>query len=178
MSKGQVLLVDDDDLVLQSLSLSLEDAEFAVATATSGQEAIALCRDQPFEVVVCDIRMPQMNGIETLGHIKEIQPEVRTIVITGYADDPEAPVQAIRLGVDDYLLKPFDDELLHHSVAQNVERFRLQRENASLYDLIARAIHYNGPGRDNLDFWAHGQAYATGHEGNLGDPGHTSPSYR
>jgi DNA-binding NarL/FixJ family response regulator len=58
MSKGTVLLVDDDPLVLESLSLVLQGAEYAVTTALSGQEAIALCQQQAFEVVVCDIRMP------------------------------------------------------------------------------------------------------------------------
>ncbi len=139
MSKGTLLLVDDDALVLQSLSLSLEDEDYIVATAASGKEAIALCREQAFEVVVCDIRMPEMNGIETLDAIKEIHPDVRTIVITGFADDPETPVQAVRLGVDDYLLKPFDDELLHHSVAQNIERFRLQKDNTRLYAELQEA---------------------------------------
>ena len=139
MSRGAVLLVDDDTLVLQSLSLCLEDQGYTVTPATSGQQAVELCQTHSFEVVVCDIRMPGMNGIETLRAIKQIQPGVRTIVITGYADDSDAPVQAIRLGVDDYLLKPFGDELLHHSVAQNVERFRLEAENARLCQELCQA---------------------------------------
>ena len=99
MDNGQILLVDDDTLVLQSLSLSLEDEDYAVTTAASGKEAVEHCREHPFEVVVCDIRMPEMDGIETLRAIKEIQPRVRTVVITGYADDPDTPVEAVRLGV-------------------------------------------------------------------------------
>ena len=139
MPRGSILLIDDDALVLQSLSLSLEDEDYAVTTACGGKEAIALCKEQRFEVVVCDIRMPQMNGIDTLRAIKQIQPEVRTIVITGYADDPSVPVEALRLGVDDYLLKPFDDELLFHSVARNLEHFRLQQENVRLYAELQEA---------------------------------------
>ncbi len=139
MSETNVLLVDDDALVLQRLSLSLEDEGYNVATATSGKEAIALCHEQTFSVVICDIRMPEMNGIETLSVTKEIHPDMRTIVITGSADDSQTPVQAVRLGVDDYLLKPFDDELLHHSVAQNVERFNLQEDNARLHAELQQA---------------------------------------
>ena len=111
---GAILLIDDDDLVLQSLSLTLDDSGYTVTTANSGQKAVAICRTESFEVVICDIRMPGMNGIDTLRAIKEIQPDVRTVVITGYASDSDAPVEAVRLGVDDYLLKPFADDLLLH----------------------------------------------------------------
>ncbi len=139
MNRGAVLLIDDDELVLASLAFSLKDAGFAVTTAVRGREAIALCQQQSFEVVVCDIRMPELNGIETLRAVKEHQPTVRTIVITGYADDPATPVAAIRLGVDDYLLKPFDDQLLVHSITQHVERFRLEAENARLCHELSAA---------------------------------------
>ena len=136
---GAVLLVDDDDLILQSLSLTLEDAGYAVTTADGGHKAVAICRTETFEVVVCDIRMPGMNGIETLRAIKEIQPDVRTVVITGYAADSDAPVEAVRLGVDDYLLKPFPDDLLLHSLEQNVQRFRLHADNARLTEELKAA---------------------------------------
>ena len=136
---AKVLLVDDDPIVLESLSLSLGDEGYTVTTATSGQQAIELCRQQDFEAVVCDIRMPGMNGIQTLQAIKKIHPAMRTIVITGYADDIDTPMEAIRLGVDDYLLKPFDNEMLLHSLAQNVARFRLQAENLRLYEELKDA---------------------------------------
>ncbi len=136
---GAILLVDDDDLVLQSLSLTLDDSGYTVTTANGGQKAVAICRTESFEVVVCDIRMPGMNGIDTLRAIKEIQPDVRTVVITGYAADSDAPVEAVRLGVDDYLLKPFADDLLLHSLEQNVQRFRLQADNARLTEELKAA---------------------------------------
>ena len=132
MPKAAVLLVDDDPLVLETLGLSIEDEGYTVTAATSGQQAVGWCREHEFAVVVCDIRMPGMNGIETLRAIKELHPAVRTIVITGYADDIDTPVEALRLGVDDYLLKPFSNEMLLHSLAQNVERFHLEAENARL----------------------------------------------
>ncbi len=139
MSTGSILLVDDDDLVLASLSLALEDAGFAVTTADNGNTAVELCTTQVFHVVVCDIRMPGMNGIETLRAIKQLHPDVRTIVITGYAEDPEAPVEAIGLGVDDYLLKPFDNSLLVHRLERNVERTRLEQDNARLHEELQDA---------------------------------------
>ena len=139
MNCGSVLLIDDDPLVLESLTLALRDEGYEVATATGGPQAIDLCREQMFEVVVCDIRMPELNGIETLRAIKKIHLATRTIVITGYADDSDAAVEALRLGVDDYLLKPFDDQLLLHSLAQHVERFRLAAENTRLNQELREA---------------------------------------
>ena len=139
MSTGSILLVDDDELVLASLSLALEDAGFSVTTADNGKAAVQLCTTQVFQVVVCDIRMPGMNGIETLRAIKQLHPDVRTIVITGYAEDPEAPVEAIGLGVDDYLLKPFDNSLLVHRLERNVERTRLEQDNTRLHEEVQDA---------------------------------------
>ncbi|MDA0335074.1 MAG: sigma-54 dependent transcriptional regulator [bacterium] len=136
---GAILLVDDDVTVLETLRLCLQDSGYAVTTASGGAEAIRLCREGCFEVVVCDIRMPEVDGIAALRSIKEIHPGVRTIIITGYAADPRAPVEALRLGVDDYLLKPFDDQLLLHSVERNLEHYRLGAENARLQQDLTEA---------------------------------------
>lgn len=91
VSRGSILLVDDDDLVLRNLSMALGDAGFNVTTADNGRFAVELCEGEVFDVVVCDMRMPGMSGIETLRAIKAVRPQVRTIVITGYAEDPQSP---------------------------------------------------------------------------------------
>jgi two-component system, NtrC family, response regulator HupR/HoxA len=136
---GTVLLVDDNLTVLETLRLCLEDAGFVVTAASGGREAIALCHTSAFDVVVCDVRMPDIDGIETLRAIKALHPQVRAVVITAYSDDPRTPVEAIGLGVDDYLLKPFDDRLLVHNVARNVERHRLGAENTRLQQELSQA---------------------------------------
>ena len=138
-SRGKILLVDDDDLVLSALSLSLEDAGFAVVTANNGTLAVERVEAEPFDVVVCDIRMSGMDGIATLEAIKTQRPETRTVVITGYSDDPMTPVKAIELGVDDYLLKPFDGGLLIHRLERNIDSLRLQRENTRLTEELRLA---------------------------------------
>ena len=138
-SRGKILLDDDDDLVLSALTLSLEDAGFVVVTANNGALAVERVEAEPFDVVVCDIRMTGMGGIATLGAIKTRRPETRTIVITAYADDPKTPVEAIELGVDDYLLKPFDGSLLIHRLERNVDSVRLQRENTRLAEELRLA---------------------------------------
>lgn len=105
--KARILIVDDDELVRASLELEAEEQGYWTATAGSGEEALQLAQRQSFDVVVCDIRMPGMDGLEAITRLKELLPTARFIVITGYAS-PDTPVRALKLRVDDYLLKPFD----------------------------------------------------------------------
>ncbi len=122
----KILVVEDDPLMLGALEILLLDEGYEVTTAASGREAIQRAREDHFDLVVCDVRMAEMDGIETLSNLKQQQPDSRSIVITGYAS-PDVPIQAIKLGVDDYLMKPFDDRQFVQSVRRSLESFRLQR---------------------------------------------------
>ncbi len=102
-----ILLIDDDELVRQTMSMLLEREGFRVTGAAGGREAIELGRGQLFDLVICDVRMGDMNGLETLAALRSSLPEAHMILITGYADE-STPVEALRLRVDDYLRKPFD----------------------------------------------------------------------
>lgn len=115
-----ILVVDDDELVRASLELEAEDAGFRVATAANGPAALELARFNRFDLVVCDIRMPGMDGLEVIEHLKKSQPQAGYIVITGYAS-PDTPVRALKMRVDDYLLKPFDGPTFLASVRQVLE---------------------------------------------------------
>ncbi|MFA5506488.1 MAG: response regulator [Vulcanimicrobiota bacterium] len=119
-----ILVVDDDELVRASLELEAEEAGYRVATAADGFSALELARFQRFDLVVCDIRMPGMDGLEVIEQLKKSQPHAGYIVITGYAS-PDTPVRALKMKVDDYLLKPFDGPAFLASVRQVlVERER------------------------------------------------------
>lgn len=111
-----ILLVDDDELVLQSFGLLLQREGFAVTQAASGEAAVERAAEQLFDLVITDIKMPGMDGIETIRVLRNSLPEAHIIVLTGYASE-DSPVEALRLGVDDYLLKPFD-------LVQFLERIR------------------------------------------------------
>ena len=118
----KILVVEDDPLMLGALEILLLDEGYEVTTAASGREAIQRAREDHFDLVVCDVRMAEMDGIETLSNLKQQQPDSRSIVITGYAS-PDVPIQAIKLGVDDYLMKPFDDR----QFVQSVRRMELEK---------------------------------------------------
>lgn len=127
--REKILVVEDDPLMLGALEILLSDEGYEVITASSGLEAIERARETQVDLVVCDVRMAEMDGIETLSHLKAQHPHTRSIVITGYAS-PDAPIQAIKLGVDDYLMKPFDDRQFVQSVRRSLEAYRLQRRFA------------------------------------------------
>ena len=151
----KILVVEDDPLMLGALEILLLDEGYDVTTASSGMEAIQKARGNHYDLVVCDVRMAEMDGIETLSNLKQQQPDSRSIVITGYAS-PDVPIQAIKLGVDDYLMKPFDDRQFVQSVRRSLESFRLQRrytqgleqqwrDFTTLIRLLAEALEERDP---------------------------------
>ncbi|CAM9829588.1 unnamed protein product [Phaeothamnion confervicola] len=121
-----ILVVEDDPLMLAALEILLLDEGYNVTTASSGIEAIEMARKQNFDLVVSDVQMAEMDGIETLSNLKKQQPTTRSIVITGYAS-PDVPIRAIKMGVDDYILKPFDDRQFIASVKRCLDMFKMQK---------------------------------------------------
>lgn len=113
MTEFRVLLVDDEPDFLETLVKRLKKRKLEVFAASNGKEALDLLRETPLDVVVLDVRMPDMDGIETLREIKKIRPGVEVIMLTGHAN-VEVAIQGMELGAFDYLMKPMDiDELLY-----------------------------------------------------------------
>ncbi len=113
MTAFKVLLVDDETEFLETLVKRLTKRKLDVIGATSGKEAIAILNKTPVDVIVLDVKMPDMDGIETLKAIKKLRPAVEVIMLTGHAN-VEVAIQGMELGAFDYLMKPMDiDELLY-----------------------------------------------------------------
>ncbi|MCU0560768.1 MAG: response regulator [Desulfobacterales bacterium] len=106
-----ILLVDDEERFLRTLSRRLVERKMTVLTARSGMEALATVRQTPVSVVVLDIRMPGLDGLETLAELRELRPGLPVILLTGHASI-DAATDGVRLGAYDYLLKPCDVDLL------------------------------------------------------------------
>jgi two-component SAPR family response regulator len=102
-----ILLVEDDEDLRELLVEVLQENGYAVVGAASGPEAVSKARETTFDLVITDIRMGEMNGLETLLEVREESPDFESMVITGYADE-EIPAQALRQGVGEYLKKPFE----------------------------------------------------------------------
>jgi two-component system, OmpR family, response regulator len=112
MDTFRVLVVDDEDDFRNTLIKRLEARLVPVTGAAGGNEALALLKEEDFEVVVLDVKMPGKNGIETLQEMKKLKPQAQIILLTGHAS-VEAGIQGMRLGAFDYIIKPVPlDELL------------------------------------------------------------------
>src|ERR1039458_8115674 len=103
--KNRILIVDDDDVVRQSYLRSLESTSCQVAAASDGEEALHTMEQNPFDVVLLDLRMPGQDGLSVLRAIKQKWPESEVVIITGYPTVDSAK-EAVRLGAHDYVAKP------------------------------------------------------------------------
>ena len=113
MDDFNVLLVDDETEFLDTLIKRLKKRRVCVDGANSGEEALSIIGDESIDAVVLDVRMPGLDGVETLRKIKEMNPLVEVIMLTGHAS-LEVAVEGMELGAFDYLMKPVDiDELLY-----------------------------------------------------------------
>lgn len=113
MDAFSVLLVDDEVEFLETLVKRLKRRNLAAAGVNSGEEAIRVLKEKPVDVVVLDVKMPGMDGLETLREIKKYCPLIEVIMLTGHAN-MEVAIEGMELGAFDYLMKPMDiDELLY-----------------------------------------------------------------
>jgi CheY-like chemotaxis protein len=113
---ARMLVVDDDKMVRRVLAEFLQERGHQVDEAADGAQAMALVRDNRFDVVFLDIVMPIMNGIETLRRLREMDPNTTVIMISGVSDQQVA-LDAIALGAYDHLTKPFDLAYLERTLA-------------------------------------------------------------
>lgn len=129
-----LLIIDDDDVVRASLAAYLEDSGFQVLQASNGLQGLEVFEAQSPDLVICDLRMPQVDGLELIHRINALQVETPVIVVSGAGVMSDA-VEALRLGAADYLIKPLVDlAVLEHSVRRALDRFRLRLENQRYRD--------------------------------------------
>lgn len=107
--KKRILLVDDDESFLKAMGETLTDEGYEVYLAKDGYESLDLAKSMPFDLTIIDVRMPNMDGIDSLSEIKRIQPSLRSIIITGYASY-DSLERAERIGTNSFFYKPFDIE--------------------------------------------------------------------
>jgi two-component system response regulator PilR (NtrC family) len=124
---SRILVVDDESSMRQLLEIALGKEGYRVKAADSGQKAVKVLGKDSFDLVISDIRMPDMTGVEVLRTVKELNPEIPVIMITAYAST-ETAVEALRLGAYDYITKPFKIEELKNTISNALERRRLKEE--------------------------------------------------
>jgi two-component system, NtrC family, response regulator AtoC len=140
--KLRVLIVDDDESMARFLTAYLGKRNFEVTTAASGEEAVRMFRVFDPALVLLDVAMPGMSGIDTLERIKQIKPEVSVIMISAQ-NSPEAIFRASKLGADDYIAKPFEPKELDLRINKFVEKQRLVSEVTQLRDQVRRQTDFS-----------------------------------
>jgi len=128
-----VLLVDDETEFRETLMKRLRKRNLLITGASSGEEALAVLERTPVDVVVLDVRMPGMDGIETLRAIKKQCPLVEVIMLTGHAS-LEVAIQGMELGAFDYLMKPMDIDELVYKLEDAYKRKSLQERKIRLLE--------------------------------------------
>jgi len=138
-----VLIVDDEVSILNSLSSILEDEGYEVVVAKSGSEAMKISMADPPDLMLLDIWMPEMDGLETLRRVKELSPATQVMMMSGHGSI-ETAVKAIKLGAYDYIEKPLSLENVTLRVKHALEQHRLEEENRVLRTKVERKFELVG----------------------------------
>src|SRR5271170_3103371 len=124
----QVLVVEDDPVIQQLLRSFFPEALYRLSIAGTGQKALDLLEAFPFDLLLCDLRLPDLHGMEVLRRVKKKFQTLPFIVMTA-DQSPSFAVEALKMGAEDYLLKPFDTKALFHAVETALAKGRLLSEN-------------------------------------------------
>jgi len=144
----RLLVIDDDEIVRKNICAFLEDCGFGVLQAESGKVGLELFDTECPDLVLCDLRLPDMDGLDVIRTVTSEGNNTPVIVISGYSEIDDV-VQALRLGAIDYLLKPIEDlEVLEHSAHRGLKQSALIRENAKYSKQLE---HGNQQLRQSLD---------------------------
>ena len=131
-SENRVLVIDDDSSILGVIAEVLQDDGYKVTTAGSGEEAIEALKNNEFALVMTDIRLPGINGVAVLEHVKVARPRTNVIMITSHAS-LDTVIKAMQHGAYDYLLKPFEDlSLISTAAKRAVDSFNLDLDRSQL----------------------------------------------
>ena len=130
-------MVVDDELFVRELLLEFLSSEgYEVSLADSGEKAVKLMQSEPADVVLVDLKMPGIDGIETLRQIKKTAPNTLSIVMTGYPTI-DSSIEALRCGAYDYVVKPFKLNDLKSSIERALEEYKLKDQTTRLKERIA-----------------------------------------
>ncbi len=127
----KILLADDDTALRRVLEFKLRKNGFDVIAVSDGEEALAKLKGNTFDLLLADIRMPRLTGIELLEKVRVVEPSLKVVLMTAFATVPQA-VEAVKLGAFDYLTKPFEDDQLLLTIEKAQKFTRLEIENIHL----------------------------------------------
>ncbi len=124
----KIVVIDDEEDIRQVISVVLEDAGFEVATAVDGEEGIRICSEFSPQIVLTDIRMPKMDGLQVLEGLKKKYPDIEVIVLTAFGEIKQA-TRALELDASDYITKPLSDDVLFVALKRAQNRYLARQQN-------------------------------------------------
>ena len=142
-SDVKILIVDDEQIVRDSLSHWFEEDGYQVSSAADAFDVLKDLQPGKYDIMLVDIKMPKMSGLELLEKVKEIDPDCIVIIITAYASVPSA-VQALKNGAFDYVTKPIDPDELSHLIKNAIKQKALKQENIALKTSIDEMFSFEG----------------------------------
>jgi two-component system response regulator PilR (NtrC family) len=142
-SKYRILIVDDEESMRDFLSIMLHREGYQVDTSIDGAQAVSHLREHSYDLVISDIKMPRMTGLELLAYIKERTPETVVLMVTAFSSTDEA-VEAMKQGAYDYITKPFKNEEIRLIVKNALERRELRQENLALKEELGKRFSFEG----------------------------------
>ncbi|WP_437884200.1 two-component system response regulator RssB [Pseudomonas sp. LRF_L74] len=136
---AKLLIIDDDEVVRVSIAAYLDDSGFQVLQATNGLQGLEVFERERPDLIICDLRMPQVDGLELIRRVNVLSSDTPVIVVSG-AGVMNDVVEALRLGAADYLIKPLEDlAVLEHSVHRALDRAHLRQENQRYREKLEKA---------------------------------------
>lgn len=149
----KIVLIDDEADIREVLTITLEDAGYQVASAADGRAGLDLCESFQPQIVITDIRMPRMGGLEVLESLKANTPDVEVVVATAYGE-MDLAIRALQLDASDFITKPINDEALHLALKRARERYSarkqladytalLEEEKAATYQELIKTVSFN-----------------------------------
>ncbi len=139
--RNRILVVDDELSMRELLEFMLEKEDYSVISAANGKEALAKIKKEPYDLLLCDIRLGDMTGLEVLKASKKANPHVTVIMISAFATT-ETAVEAMNQGAFDYVPKPFENEELLQTIANALERKTLEKEKRAIDDALKSTVHF------------------------------------
>lgn len=134
-SKPCIMIVDDEPMIVQSLSTILKRNGYDVITCENGKEALSKLKENRVTVIVSDIKMPEISGLDLLQHIKEIDEEIPVILMTAYTNF-DVTVEAVKRNAFDFLIKPVNTKILVHSIDKATKYFQLLQKEKTYKNML------------------------------------------
>ena len=132
MKDRSILIVDDEKNIRLTLSQALEASGWETDTASNGEEALLKLKEREFRLILLDLKMPGMDGMEVLRRVSEVRPDIRIIIITAYGT-VESAVEAMKLGACDFIQKPFVPDEIRNLVSRVMDREKLREQKVVDY---------------------------------------------